>query len=143
MMELNLTEEEENAISEEARDRKFRIRTDKYIYAIDSAEEVKTFIDAYKFLDILADNLRRKEKTEAVAAKIRNYLQQFDNIYKILIDLYCEYDDGLETGKYYYKEKMRECLAKEKEKIKTLINDVYPIGRKISKYDPSDSSGLY
>ncbi|MFW5794142.1 MAG: hypothetical protein ACOCV1_01535 [Bacillota bacterium] len=138
---LDLSEEEMSKISKEARERKFRIKDEKFLYSEKIEDNISCFIKSYRFLINLSNGLLRTNKK--ISQKIKDYLKQFEDIFFKCIEIEYDLSKDIEYGKARVKRKANKIINKNYNLFQTLIDDVYPLGRIIKEYDPSDAVAQY
>ncbi|MFW6283420.1 MAG: hypothetical protein ACOC1P_05205 [Minisyncoccales bacterium] len=130
---LELTEEEMSNISKIARDVKFSLSKENYLYPKDIEERFRFFIKAYDFLYFLKENIHE----QGTKAKIEEYIKQYDSLYAKIKKILATLD--LSIGK---SRKINMLIDMDCEEIKQLIIDAFPIGRIVDTYDIDNSVGI-
>ena len=149
---LKLSPEELNTISQRCRERKFNIDKNILFYPKTYIEKLYSFLYSYRFLLSLYNSLDDEDvikvddevkniSEKEIKGKIKNYSSQFEILYLNLLKLSISLELPIEYGKSSTKEKIYNIILLNELDINNIIDDVYPLGKIISMYDPDSAAG--
>lgn len=139
---INLTTEQLNAISKEARSRKFNVKDLDLIYPTTNSDYIIYFCQCYDFLGILIDNL--EQDNFKIIRKVKEFRVQFKELYNQSLKL-----KNLITfttsdlSKVIISKKINKFVIENLDEIKIMLNEVFPVGRMVYQYDPNEVVGQY
>ena len=138
-----LTKTEVDKISTIARDRKFETKGMTFIYPVDSVSRLKFFIRSYRFLSAIVNDV--PEADEVIKKKILDYLhnEEFMKLYKEALRLDIKNKNTIFFGKHRTTRKIEEFAINNYEILEHITDVVFPLGRLVKQYDPSEHVGFY
>jgi len=164
---LQLSKQELNFISEEARVRKFHIENRELIYPNNYIDKCKYFIYNYRFLltltSFLNENTFKIEKNEEneednfeikkkeikplidvlkLRNKIVTYLETYEDLFNKLLKFYISLEKEFCFRKNKIINEINIILIENELLIDYFIDDLFSIGKIMSKYDPNASIGV-
>jgi len=136
---LKFSEEELNKIGKIARERKFKVSDDKFIYPEKTIDEIKLFCKSYRFLTILSNSIEE----ENLRNRIKEYLAEYQLLYKRLLKTESKLNGDISFGDSAIIRRANNIIVKNRIKILLFFDSVFPIGRHLKLYNPDDSVGVY
>lgn len=82
-----------------------------------------------------------EEDNKEVKEKIDSFVKQFEDLNRTIYYLHNNLSKQFEYGKSSYVLKAETLILDNYEKISILIDDVYPLGKVVSMYDPEEAAG--
>ena len=137
---IAFTADELGKIAKEARQRKFRITNETYLYPKNYEGDIKNFVNAIRFLENLSLNIEINYPN--ISRKIHKYLKEFTERYHEANEIISELNEDINYGKDIIIEEAKTFLKENYRDIINLLNECYPVGMAIKEYDPSSSVGI-
>jgi len=139
MNKLKLSSEELNKISKSSSERK-QNQGKGVIYYKNPEELLINFSNSYKFLNNLSNNLEIEDVE--ISKKILDYIEQFKDI-NLKIEMFInDVNSDMSFGSHDKLEEINLFINKNKESILEMINVCFPIGRRVTVYDPNEAGGI-
>lgn len=139
---LNLIKEELDIISKTARDIKFKNFKDEFIYPNTYKEKLKSFVKSYRFIQSLHSNLVGIESNQNIVNKLYLYYNQLTNLYNESEFLLNQIKPEIHFGNNIVEYKIKNLVYENNIIINQVIDDIFPIGRVISSYNPDQEVGV-
>ncbi len=137
---IAFTSDELGKIAKEARQRKFKMSNETYLYPKNDEENIKNFISAIRFLENLALNIEISYPD--ISRKIHAYLKGFTERFHIATEIITELAEDINYGKDIILLEAKTFVRSNYRDITNILNECYPIGMAIKEYDPSSSVGI-
>lgn len=137
---LALTNDELTKIAKDARQRKFKMNTETYLYPKTFEDDIKNFTNVYRFLENLALNLENTYPD--ISRKMHNYLADFVDKYYEAVELLSELNEDIHYGKDVIIQEARSFIKTNHADFTNFLNECFPIGMSIKEYDPTMSAGF-
>lgn len=136
---LIISEDEINKISKIASDRKMDFPKSK-LYEKDNITILENFCDSYTFLSVLANNIKVSNKE--IYEKINKYFINFNDLYVDCRLFLNKSKISINFGSARRKQKLDLFVLKKIKIIQDFINTVFPIGKRVTLYDPDEAAGI-
>lgn len=134
LVRLDFSVDELNKVSQIARDTRFNVMGSKLLYPDSNEEKMDFFLKGYVFLDSLSQ--RKDIRDDAITNKLKEYLKQFEDVYKKLSHLKIMSQSDLSFGESRIKKQISQIIMDNDQLIRMLLVDVYPIGKIMKFFDP-------
>lgn len=139
---LNLIQTETDIISKGAQEVKFKYNKEDFIYPITYKEKLKSFVKCYRFLQNLYQSLVIVNTNKEISDKIYAYYKQLDEIYFEGEFLLNSIKKDIHFGNNIIEDKIKNLVYNNNLTINQVIDEIFPVGRRVVLYNPDENVGI-
>jgi hypothetical protein len=133
-----LTDDEKTKLAEIVKDVKFNINI-SLIYPNTSLDEIIYFNKSIRMIE----SIKNMTKEEEIKNKIKDFLSNNYNIIEYAFYLENQYNTNSYFGRSIILHKIRLLIEDNKEKVFSIINIVFSLGKVRKTYDVEETTGFY
>ena len=134
-----LSDAELNDISATARDNKFRVSSSDLIYPETSADKLKFFINAYRFVENLINNIPNTDEKYELKMKLKKLLFMNSDKMDSAVRFKMFLNSDVNYGRKRVMDKIE--LLLNNTQVNLLMDCVMELGRVKKMYNPDDNVG--